>query len=51
MTKINFTLEELKLIVLQMEQIEYSGVSESSSLYKRALEIKNIAIKIINNNN
>jgi hypothetical protein len=45
MTKINFTLEQLRLIVNQMELIEYSGINQSSLEYKRALQIKNKIIK------
>ena len=40
MTKINFTLEQLRLIYNQMELIEYSGINESSPEYRRALQIK-----------
>lgn len=45
MTKINFTLEQLRLIVTQMQLIEYSGIEQSSPEYKRALQIQNKIIK------
>ena len=45
MTKINFTLEQLRLIVNSMELIEYSGIQESSEQYRRAMQIKNKVIK------
>ena len=45
MTKINFTLEQLRLIVNSMELIEYSGIEESSDEYRRAMQIKNKVIK------
>jgi len=45
MTKINFTLEQLRLIVNQMELIEYSGINQSSPEHRRALQIKNKIIK------
>jgi len=41
MTKINFTLEQLKIIDEQMEIIEYSGIPLTSDKYKRAMQIKN----------
>ena len=41
MTKINFTLEQLKIIDEQMQIIEYSGIPLTSDKYKRAMQIKN----------
>ena len=41
MTKIKFTVEQLKIIDEAMEVIEYSGIPFSSPKYKRAIQIKN----------
>ena len=41
MTKIKFTLKQLKIIDSAMEVIEYSGIKLSSDKYKIALQIKN----------